>query len=52
MKTDVALIIISFTFLFGVVLFFLVSNVLKKKIDELVLSQKLKKKSKSSSRKS
>jgi hypothetical protein len=43
MKTDVALIIISFTSLFGVVLFFLVSNVLKKKIDELVLSQKLKK---------
>ena len=52
MKTDVALIIVSFTSLFGVVLFFLVSNVLKKKIDKLVLSQKLKKKSKSSSRKS
>ena len=43
MKTDVALIIISFTSLFGVILFFLVSNVLKKKIDELVLSEKLKK---------
>ena len=44
MKTDVALIIISFTSLFGVILFFLVSNILKKKIDELVLSEKLKKK--------
>ena len=43
MKTDVALIIISFTSLFGVILFFLVSNVLKKKIDQLVLNQKLKK---------
>ena len=52
MKTDVALIIISLTSLFGVILFFLVSNVLKKKIDQLVLSEKLKKKSKSSSRKS
>jgi hypothetical protein len=52
MNTDVALIIISFTSLFGIILFFLVSNVLKKKINELVLSQKLKKKSKSSSRKS
>ena len=52
MKTDVALIIISVTSLFGVFLFFLVSNVLKKKIDELVLSQKLKKKTRSSSRKS
>ena len=52
MKTDVALIIVSFTSLFGVVLFFLVSNVLKKKVDELVLSQKLKKKTRSSSRKS
>ena len=52
MKTDIALIIISFTSLFGVILFFLVSNILKKKIDELVLSEKLKKKTKSSSRKS
>jgi hypothetical protein len=52
MKTDVALIIISFTFLFGVIIFFFVSKILKKKIDELVLSQKLKKKTKSSSRKS
>ncbi|CAO6130931.1 hypothetical protein MCEGEM19_00327 [Candidatus Pelagibacterales bacterium] len=52
MKTDVALIIISVTSLFGVILFFLVSNVLKKKVDELVLSQKLKKKTRSSSRKS
>jgi hypothetical protein len=52
MNTDVALIIICFTSLFGVILFFLVSNVLKKKVDELVLSEKLKKKSKSSSRKS
>jgi hypothetical protein len=43
MKTDVALIIISFTSLFGVIIFFLVSNILKKKIDELVLSEKLKK---------
>jgi hypothetical protein len=52
MKTDVALIIISFTYLFGVIIFFLVSNILKKKIDEFVLSEKLKKKSKSSFRKS
>ena len=52
MKTDVALIIISFTYLFGVIIFFLVSNILKKKIDQLILSEKLKKKSKSSSRKS
>jgi hypothetical protein len=52
MKTDIARIIISFASLFGVILFFLVSNVLKKKIDQLVLSEKLKKKSKSSSRKS
>ena len=52
MKTDVALIIISFTSLLGVIIFFLVSYILKKKIDELVLSEKLKKKSKSSSRKS
>ena len=52
MKTDVALIIISVTYLFVVILFFLVSNVLKKKVDELVLSQKLKKKTRSSSRKS
>jgi hypothetical protein len=52
MKTYLTLIIISFTSLFGVIIFFLVSNVLKKKIDELVLSEKLKKKSKSSSRKS
>lgn len=52
MKTDVALIIISFISLFGVIIFFLVSNILKKKINELVLSEKLKKKSKSSSRKS
>ena len=43
MKTDVALIIISFASLFGVILFFLVSNILKKKIDQLVLSEKLKK---------
>jgi hypothetical protein len=52
MKTDVALIIISFTSLFGVIIFCFVSNILKKKIDELVLSEKLKKKTKSSSRKS
>ena len=51
MKTDIALIIISSASLFGVILFFLVSNILKKKIDELVLSEKLKKKTKSSSRK-
>ncbi|MEY3434555.1 MAG: hypothetical protein RLZZ195_22 [Pseudomonadota bacterium] len=43
MKTDVALIIISVTSLFGVILFFLVSNILKKKIDQLVLSEKSKK---------
>ena len=52
MKTNVALIIISFTSLFGVIIFFFVSNILKKKIDALVLREKLKKKSKSSSRKS
>ena len=52
MKTDVVLIIISFTSLFGVIIFFFVSNIIKKKIDELVLREKLNKKSKSSSRKS
>ena len=40
MKTDVALIIISFTSLFGVIIFFLVSNILKKKINELVKKNK------------
>jgi len=44
MKTDIVLIVIIFTSLFGVIIFFLVSNILKKKIDELVLNEKLKKK--------
>jgi hypothetical protein len=52
MKTDVALIIISFISLFGVIIFFFVSTILKKRIDELVLSENLKKKFKSFSRKS
>ena len=51
MKLDIALIIISSVSLFGVVLFYIVTNLLRNKINELVSIQKSKKKSKSSSRK-
>ena len=51
MKLDIALIIISSVSLFGVILFYIVTNLLRNKINELVLIQKGKKKSKSSSRK-
>ena len=52
MKLDIALIIISSVLLFGVILFYIVTNLLKNKINELVAIQKNNKKSKSSSRKS
>jgi len=52
MKLDIALIIISSVSLFGVILFYIVTNILRNKINELVKIQKLNKKSKSSSRKS
>jgi hypothetical protein len=52
MKLDIALIIISSVSLFGVILFYIVTNLLKNKINELVAIQKNNKKSKSSSRKS
>ncbi len=51
MKLDIALIIISSVSLFGVILFYIVTNLLRNKINELVLVQKSKKKTKSSSRK-
>jgi len=52
MKLDIALIIISLVSLFGVIFFYIVTNILRKKINELVAGQKSNKKSKSSSRKS
>jgi len=52
MKSDIALIIISSVSLFGVVLFYIVANILRNKVNELVTIQKRNKKSKSSSRKS
>jgi hypothetical protein len=52
MKIDVALIIISLVSLFGVIFFYIVANLLRNKINELVTIQKRNKKSKSSSRKS
>ncbi len=52
MKLDIALIIISSVSLFGVFLFYIVTNILRNKINELVKIQKLNKKTKSSSRKS
>ena len=52
MKLDIALIIISSVSLFGVILFYIITNLLKNKINELVAIQKNNKKSKSSSRKS
>ncbi len=51
MKLDIALIIISSVSLFGVILFYIVTNLLRNKINELVSVQKIKKKTKSSSRK-
>jgi hypothetical protein len=51
MKLDIALIIVSSVSLFGVILFYIVTNLLRKKINELVEIKKSKKKSKSSSRK-
>ena len=52
MKLDVALIIISSVSLFGVFVFYIVANLLRNKINELVEIQKRYKKPKSSSRKS
>ena len=52
MKSDIALIIISSVSLFGVILFYIVANLLRNKVNELVIIQKRNKKSKSSSRKS
>lgn len=52
MKLDIALIIISSVSLFGVILFYVVTNLLRNRINELVKIQRLNKKSKSSSRKS
>jgi len=52
MKLDVALIIVSSVSLFGIVLFYIITNLLRNKINELVIIQKRNKKSKSSSRKS
>jgi len=52
MKSDIALIIISSVSLFGVVLFYIVTNILRNKVNELATIQKRNKKSKSSSRKS
>ncbi len=44
MKLDIALIIISSVSLFGVILFYIVTNLLRNKINELVSIQKSKKK--------
>ena len=43
MKLDIALIIISSVSLFGVILFYIVTNLLRNKINELVSVQKSKK---------
>ena len=51
MKLDIALIIVSSVSLFGVILFYIVTNLLRNKINELVEIKKRNKKSKSSSRK-
>jgi hypothetical protein len=51
MKLDIALIIVSSVSLFGVILFYIVTNLLRNKINELVEIKKSKKKTKSSSRK-
>lgn len=52
MKLDIALIIISSVSLFGVILFYVVTNILRNKINELAVVKKRNKKSKSSSQKS
>ena len=52
MKLNVALIIISSVSLFGVFVFYIVTNILRNKINELVEIQKRNKKPKSSSRRS
>ena len=52
MKTDIALIIISSVCLFGVIIFYIVTNLIRNKVNELISIQKSKKKSKSFSRKS
>jgi hypothetical protein len=52
MKLDIALIIVSSVSLFGIIVFYIVTNILRNKINELVEFQKRNKKSKSSSRKS
>jgi len=51
MKLDIALIIISSVALFGVIIFYIFASFLRNKINELVIIQKNKKKSKSSSQK-
>ena len=51
MKLDIALIIVSSVSLFGVILFYIVTNLLRNKINELVEIKKRNKKSESSSRK-
>ena len=43
MKLDIALIIVSSVSLFGVILFYIVTNLLRNKINELVSVQKSKK---------
>jgi hypothetical protein len=52
MKLDIALIIISSVSLFGVIIFYVVTNILRNKINYLIETQKRNKKTKSSSRKS
>jgi hypothetical protein len=52
MKLDIALIIVSSVSLFGVILFYIVTNLLRNKINELVEIKKRNKKARSSSRKS
>ncbi len=51
MKLDIALIIVSSVSLFGVILFYIVTNLLRNKINELVEIKKRNKKTKFSSRK-
>jgi hypothetical protein len=52
MKFDIALIIVSSVALFGIIIFYIFAFFLRNKINELVVIQKSKRKSKSSSRKS
>ena len=52
MKLDITLIIISSVCLFGVIVFYIVANLIRNKVNKLVSIQKSKKKSKSFSQKS